>query len=158
MANSAPARSRWRVTARGNAASIPPDAHLLWETGEIVNAHLWAETVVPDSQFAVERFGTQRAQDDPGGTVTITVTLVAADAAGAENRVRLLLGQALPAVAFSHILPVEITGRHLRSGGSEPVCSFCGRTQRQARKLIAGPGVYVCDECVQTMAEIVREG
>ncbi|MEE4640087.1 MAG: ClpX C4-type zinc finger protein, partial [Wenzhouxiangella sp.] len=28
-------------------------------------------------------------------------------------------------------------------------CSFCGKSQEQVRKLIAGPGVYICDECVE---------
>ena len=28
-------------------------------------------------------------------------------------------------------------------------CSFCGKSQKQVRKLIAGPGVYICDECIE---------
>ena len=36
-------------------------------------------------------------------------------------------------------------------------CSFCGKTQDQVRKLIAGPNVYICDECVEICAEIVEE-
>ena len=28
------------------------------------------------------------------------------------------------------------------------LCSFCGKSQRQVKKLIAGPGVYICDECI----------
>ena len=36
-------------------------------------------------------------------------------------------------------------------------CSFCGKTQDQVRKLIAGPNVYICDECVDICAEIVEE-
>jgi ATP-dependent Clp protease ATP-binding subunit ClpX len=36
-------------------------------------------------------------------------------------------------------------------------CSFCGKPQRQVRKLIAGPGVYICDECVDLCNEIVDE-
>ena len=37
-------------------------------------------------------------------------------------------------------------------------CSFCGKTQDQARKLIAGPnGAYICDECVEICAEIIEE-
>ena len=30
-------------------------------------------------------------------------------------------------------------------------CSFCGKTQEQVRKLVAGPGVYICDECIELM-------
>ncbi len=36
-------------------------------------------------------------------------------------------------------------------------CSFCGKTQRQVKKLIAGPGVYICDECVDLCNEILEE-
>jgi len=43
-------------------------------------------------------------------------------------------------------------------GGSEHLlCSFCGKSQRQVRKLIAGPGVYICDECVDLCNEIISE-
>lgn len=36
-------------------------------------------------------------------------------------------------------------------------CSFCGKSQEMVRKLIAGPGVYICDECVELCTEIVEE-
>ncbi len=36
-------------------------------------------------------------------------------------------------------------------------CSFCGKSQRQVRKLIAGPGVYICDECIELCNDIVEE-
>ncbi|MDQ3383205.1 MAG: ATP-dependent Clp protease ATP-binding subunit ClpX [Actinomycetota bacterium] len=36
-------------------------------------------------------------------------------------------------------------------------CSFCGKSQKQVRKLIAGPGVYICDECIDLCNEIVEE-
>ncbi len=36
-------------------------------------------------------------------------------------------------------------------------CSFCGKTQEQVRKLIAGPGVYICDECIELCNEIIEE-
>ena len=36
-------------------------------------------------------------------------------------------------------------------------CSFCNKTQDQVRKLIAGPSVYICDECVEICSEIVEE-
>lgn len=43
--------------------------------------------------------------------------------------------------------------------GSEKLlyCSFCGKSQHEVRKLIAGPSVYVCDECVELCNEIIRE-
>ena len=36
-------------------------------------------------------------------------------------------------------------------------CSFCGKSQKQVKKLIAGPGVYVCDECIELCYEIIEE-
>ena len=36
-------------------------------------------------------------------------------------------------------------------------CSFCGKTQKQVKKLIAGPGVYICDECIDLCNEIIEE-
>ena len=41
---------------------------------------------------------------------------------------------------------------------TKPVrCSFCGKTQDQVRRIIAGPGVYICDECIELCQEIVQE-
>ncbi|WP_405741060.1 ClpX C4-type zinc finger protein, partial [Anaerovibrio slackiae] len=37
------------------------------------------------------------------------------------------------------------------------VCSFCGKPQDMVRKLVAGPGVYICDECIELCNEIVDE-
>ncbi|WP_031367295.1 ClpX C4-type zinc finger protein, partial [Clostridium botulinum] len=36
-------------------------------------------------------------------------------------------------------------------------CSFCGKTQDQVRRLIAGPGVYICDECIELCSEIIND-
>ena len=36
-------------------------------------------------------------------------------------------------------------------------CSFCGKNQSEVRKLIAGPAVYICDECIQLCSEIIEE-
>ena len=38
-----------------------------------------------------------------------------------------------------------------------PRCSFCNKTQDQVRKLIAGPGAFICDECVGICSEIITE-
>ncbi len=40
---------------------------------------------------------------------------------------------------------------------NELVCSFCGKGQKEVRKLIAGPNVYMCDECVDLSVEIIRQ-
>ena len=37
-------------------------------------------------------------------------------------------------------------------------CSFCGKNQREVKKLIAGPTVYICDECIQLCNDIIGEG
>ncbi len=50
----------------------------------------------------------------------------------------------------------------IRRGGRGPgdllKCSFCGKTQQQVRKLIAGPGVYVCDECIEKTGRVIATG
>ena len=47
----------------------------------------------------------------------------------------------------------------MRSNGptKDLSCSFCGKSQKDVRKLIAGPSVYVCDECVELCNDIITE-
>ena len=45
----------------------------------------------------------------------------------------------------------------LSESGDLLKCSFCGKSQKQVRKLIAGPGVYICDECIELCNEIIEE-
>ncbi len=47
--------------------------------------------------------------------------------------------------------------RGKEGGGKLLYCSFCGKSQNEVRKLIAGPSVYVCDECVELCNDIIRE-
>ncbi len=42
-------------------------------------------------------------------------------------------------------------------GNEQLLCSFCGKSQPQVKKLIAGPGVYICDECIDLCNEIIDE-
>src|SRR6266403_1310355 len=42
-------------------------------------------------------------------------------------------------------------------GGDLLKCSFCGKSQKQVKKLIAGPGVYICDECIDLCNEIIEQ-
>ena len=42
-------------------------------------------------------------------------------------------------------------------GNERLKCLFCGKSQDQVRKLVAGPGVYICDECIELCSEIVKE-
>ena len=46
---------------------------------------------------------------------------------------------------------------HKSSDGKILYCSFCGKSQHEVRKLIAGPSVYICDECVELCNDIIRE-
>ena len=39
----------------------------------------------------------------------------------------------------------------------EPKCSFCGKTSEQVRRLVAGPGVFICNECVELCNDILDE-
>ena len=48
-----------------------------------------------------------------------------------------------------------------KTSGGDPkntlYCSFCGKSQHEVRKLIAGPSVFICDECVDLCNDIIRE-
>ena len=43
------------------------------------------------------------------------------------------------------------------NGNDNLFCSFCGKNQKEVKKLIAGPAVYICDECIQLCSEIIEE-
>jgi len=47
--------------------------------------------------------------------------------------------------------------KHTSNDGKILYCSFCGKSQHEVRKLIAGPSVYICDECVELCNDIIRE-
>jgi len=47
--------------------------------------------------------------------------------------------------------------RRRKPGKADLACSFCGKSQKQVKKLIAGPGVYICDQCIDLCNEIVAE-
>jgi hypothetical protein len=52
-------------------------------------------------------------------------------------------------------------GRRWRSRGNpalELACSFCGRAQRKTRRLVAGPGVYICEACVELAEAVIASG
>src|SRR3954469_11264422 len=76
-------------------------------------------------------------------------------------------GQALPATPATpgrHAArdPQPPKGRdipvaRIGDGGDLLKCSFCGKSQKQVKKLIAGPGVYICDECIDLCNEIIEE-
>src|SRR5438552_5427259 len=51
----------------------------------------------------------------------------------------------------------EVQVPRIGDGGDLLKCSFCGKSQKQVKKLIAGPGVYICDECIDLCNEIIEE-
>src|SRR3954454_736419 len=51
----------------------------------------------------------------------------------------------------------DIPVARIGDGGDLLKCSFCGKSQKQVKKLIAGPGVYICDECIDLCNEIIEE-
>jgi len=48
-------------------------------------------------------------------------------------------------------------GKDFGKRSSNLICSFCGKTQEEVRKLVAGPGVYICDECIDLCNDILTE-
>jgi ATP-dependent Clp protease ATP-binding subunit ClpX len=51
----------------------------------------------------------------------------------------------------------DMTDQTSENNGKVLYCSFCGKSQHEVRKLIAGPSVFVCDECVDLCNDIIRE-
>lgn len=49
-------------------------------------------------------------------------------------------------------------GRKVAGDRAELFCSWCGKSQHAAKKIVAGPGICVCDECIKLMGEIVSDG
>jgi ClpX C4-type zinc finger len=123
----------------------------------MVNADHWAEHVVPGSDLTVERYETTRPVGEATAVVTMVMRVRAVDAARAEEAVRHLLEEAMPVVEFTGVSAKPIVGRYIENTDGEPTCSFCGKLPEQVKKLIAGPGVYVCDECVAMMSEIIED-
>lgn len=50
-----------------------------------------------------------------------------------------------------------MTDKRKDGSGKLLYCSFCGKSQHEVKKLIAGPSVYICDECVDLCNDIIRE-
>jgi len=50
-----------------------------------------------------------------------------------------------------------MSGKNESSGEKNLCCSFCGKTQHEVRKLIAGPNVFICDECIELCNDIVKD-
>jgi hypothetical protein len=75
---------------------------------------------------------------------------------------RLLVATGVDMGAIKKELACYIGGnkrrRRRRVGGPELACSFCGKPQRQVKKLIAGPGVYICGDCISKCNDVEDTG
>ena len=54
-------------------------------------------------------------------------------------------------------MPVGVDRRRTDSSCANLSCSFCGKSQKEVKKLIAGPTVYICDECIALCNDIIAE-
>jgi len=90
-----------------------------------------------------------------------TEHLLAALALDPGSRARRVLGQLGVSIAAmkkglgGYVGPGK--QRRRRRGKADLACSFCGKGQKQVKKLVAGPGVYICDECIDLCNEILAE-
>jgi hypothetical protein len=99
----------------------------------------------------------QQAARGEVGTEHLLAALVL-DPGSRARRVLSRLGVSIAAVKKGldcHVGPGK--QRRRKRAKADPACSFCGKSQKQAKKLIAGPGVYICDECIDLCNEIVAE-
>jgi hypothetical protein len=55
------------------------------------------------------------------------------------------------------LIEEAVAGARARAGAKLVNCSFCGKSQKQVKKLIAGPNVYICDECIDLCNDIIAE-
>jgi hypothetical protein len=99
----------------------------------------------------------QRAGLDQVGTEHLLAAL-ALDPGSRARRVLSHLGVSIAAIKKGldcYVGPGK--QRRRKRGKADPACSFCGKSQKQVRKLIAGPGVSICDECIDLCNEILAE-
>src|SRR5512134_3256409 len=74
-------------------------------------------------------------------------------------------GRITPREVLLHLMEqLEVQGRKEQEARSKEAkekglfaCSFCGKSQREVRKLIAGPDVYICDECIRLCNDIIAD-
>ena len=133
---------------------------------ELGNARLVAELKAPGSRppsgehpSPEEPAGAKAGRSEPeGSAVTRRGLLKAGAAAGAGLALGASAAGAAPAAAAPPASPPPPGGRsEARESGDLVRCSFCGKSQKQVDKLIAGPGVYICNECIDLCNEIIEE-
>jgi hypothetical protein len=99
----------------------------------------------------------QQAGRGEVGTEHLLAALVL-DPGSRARRVLSHLGVSVPAIKKAldcYVGPGK--QRRRRRGKADLACSFCGKSQQQVKKLIAGPGVRICDECIDLCNEIIDE-
>jgi hypothetical protein len=64
--------------------------------------------------------------------------------------------KAVEALGFEITDALEMKVLGGEESGPTLLCSFCGRSQGEVRKLVAGPGIYICDWCVERSAQIIE--
>jgi ClpX C4-type zinc finger len=147
---------RWRVVASGDAPPTPVD-RTFWGEAAALAAQEWVYEHAPGSRVEMERYQGRRAVGDSTDSVSVTLRVNATDAEEAQALVRALLEHVVPEATFTAIEATPVIGPHATGAALEISCSFCGKSQRQVKKLVAGPGVYICDECVEMMVEVIAE-
>jgi ATP-dependent Clp protease ATP-binding subunit ClpX len=80
-----------------------------------------------------------------------------APARGADVKWVMARGGGRPCASAQSSTDQELSVARIGEGGDLLKCSFCGKSQKQVKKLIAGPGVYICDECIDLCNEIIEE-
>ena len=112
-----------------------------------------------EAREAIQRAAAIAQQAGPGdvGTEHLLAAL-ALDPGSRAGRVLSHLGVSTAAIKKELDCYVGSRKRRRRKRGKvDLACSFCGKSQKQVKKLIAGPGVYICDECIDLCNEILAE-
>ena len=112
-----------------------------------------------EAREAVQRAAAMAQQAGRGdvGTEHLLAAL-ALDHGSRARRVLSHLGVSIAAIKkglAGHVGPGK--QRRRKRGKADPACSFCGKSQKQVKKLIGSPGVYICDECIDLCNEILAE-
>jgi hypothetical protein len=112
-----------------------------------------------EAREAVQRAAAIAQQADRG--YVGTEHLLAALALDPGSRARRVLGHlGVSTAAIKKELDCYVgpgKRRRRKRGKADLACSFCGKSQKQVKKLVAGPGVYICDECIGLCNEVLAE-
>src|SRR5690606_21027378 len=93
------------------------------------------------------------AREKSAAVRVFTTSTTPAGPAGAYG----ILGPKPRSAASERRMSEDRQGRNTGDSTKILYCSFCGKSQHEVRKLIAGPSVFICDECVELCNDIIRE-